>query len=127
LLFGKHVKNVGDVVFRQVVAKIFDSALSSGFKTIEAQISGFSRGSPERKVFFRTNILYVQKILQMIMDENLKIIQMIINVIHGKNTVDELLDKYNFHESKVLTIIITPEKTFTAKELIYEHADYSKV
>jgi hypothetical protein len=35
-LFGKRVRNAGDVIFRQAAAGIFGSALSSGFKTVGA-------------------------------------------------------------------------------------------
>ena len=68
------------------------------------------------------------------MDEKLALIETIINTINGKESINELLNKYNFQENKSsVSIIISSElkdnqrilNTFTPKTLIYENTDYA--
>ena len=68
------------------------------------------------------------------MDEKLALIETIINTINGKESINELLNKYNFQENKSsVSIIISSElkdnqrilNTFTPKILTYENTDYA--
>ena len=68
------------------------------------------------------------------MDEKLELIKTIIGTVNGKESINELLNKYNFQENKSsVSIIISSElkdnqrilNTFTPKILTYENTDYA--